>query len=124
MFSLPPANEVCEGYVFTGICLSTGGACVAGGACTVGGACVVEDVHGRGACMVRTCMMGGMCGWGSAWPGGGGSAWPGGMYGGGTCVVGACMAGGHAWQGDMHSRRDGHCSGRYASYWNAFLFEN
>ena len=22
---LPPANEVCEAYVFTGICLSTGG---------------------------------------------------------------------------------------------------
>ena len=22
--SLPPANEVCEGYVFTGVCLSTG----------------------------------------------------------------------------------------------------
>ena len=21
----PPANEVCEGYVFTGVCLSTGG---------------------------------------------------------------------------------------------------
>ena len=21
----------------------------------------------------------------------------------------------------MHGRRDGHCSGRYASYWNAFL---
>ena len=22
---LPPTNEVCEGYVFTGVCLSTGG---------------------------------------------------------------------------------------------------
>ena len=34
--SLPPANKVCEGYVFTGVCLSTGGACVAargGGMC-------------------------------------------------------------------------------------------
>ena len=43
---------------------------------------------------------------------------------------------GHAWQGGMqgkgsiggsveegvHGRRDGYCSGRYASYWNAFLF--
>ena len=47
--------------------------------------------------------------------------------------------GGHAWQGSMHGgggvhgqgrqfmvggmcgRRDGHCSGWYASYWNAFL---
>ena len=25
---LPPAKEVCEGYVFTGVCLSTGGACM------------------------------------------------------------------------------------------------
>ena len=24
---LPPANEVCEGNVFTGVCLSTGGLC-------------------------------------------------------------------------------------------------
>ena len=41
---LPPANEVCEGYVFTGVCLSTpGGVCmVAGGrAWFFGGACMV-----------------------------------------------------------------------------------
>ena len=25
LYLLPPANEVCEGYVFTGVCLSTGG---------------------------------------------------------------------------------------------------
>ena len=25
MIYLPPANEVCEGYVFTDVCLSTGG---------------------------------------------------------------------------------------------------
>ena len=25
---LPPANVVCEGYVFTGVCLSTGGGCL------------------------------------------------------------------------------------------------
>ena len=31
---------------------------------------------------------------------------------------GACVAGG----GGVRGRRDGHCSGRYASYWNAFLF--
>ena len=65
-FLLPPANEVCEGYVFTGVCLSTpeGGVCVwllLGGACMVapggghawllpGGACVVAP--GGGACMV------------------------------------------------------------------------
>ena len=45
----------------------------------------------------------------------------GGMHG-----RGACVAGGHAWQGvcmlgGMHGKRDCHCSGRYASYWNAFL---
>ena len=40
-----------------------------------------------------------------------------------------CVVGGHAWQGrgvhgkgNVRGRRDGHCSGRYASYWNAFLF--
>ena len=37
---LPPANEVCEGYVFTGVCLSTGGgACMVGGGCMVAGGC-------------------------------------------------------------------------------------
>ena len=63
---------------------------------------------------------------------------------GGMCVRGACVAGWHAWQGGMHCREvcvaGGHVwharpsrymyyeirsmSGRYASYWNAFLFEN
>ena len=32
---LPPANEVCKGYVFTGVCLSTGG----GGLCPEGRLC-------------------------------------------------------------------------------------
>ena len=37
----------------------------------------------------------------------------------------ACVAGEYVWQGehliagDMCGRRDGHCSGRYASYCNA-----
>ena len=44
-------------------------------------------------------------------------AWQGGMHGGcvsvavGECMTGACMAG-----------EIDHCSGWYASYWNAFLF--
>ena len=74
------------GYVFTGVCLSTGRrACVSGGvwqvACMVGGLhCGV--MHGREACVAgRVCMAGGMCGRGCAWQGG--------MHGGG----GACMAG-------------------------------
>ena len=54
------------------------------------------DVHGRGVCMAE------------------------GMHGRGACIAaGACMAG----EG-MHDKRDGHCSGRYASYWNAFLLRN
>ena len=41
-FLLPPANVVCEGYVFTGVCLSIGGgipACIADGipACLAAG---------------------------------------------------------------------------------------
>ena len=33
---------------------------------------------------------------------------------------------GHAWHGGgggMYGRRDSHCSGWYASYWNAFLYQ-
>ena len=45
---------------------------------------------------------------------------------GGACMAegeGACMAGEGACIGrGMPGRRDGHCSGRYAFYWNAFLF--
>ena len=53
----------------------------------------------------------------------------------GMCSGNVCVAEGHVWQGAcvakgeggwrglcMHGRRDGHCSGWYASYWNAFLF--
>ena len=57
---------------------------------------------------------GGMCGRGHAWQGdihGRGHA----LHDGGMHGRGACVAGG------VHGRRDGHCSGRYATYWNAFL---
>ena len=65
------------------------------------------------ACEAGECMVGsvaggvhggGMCCRGHAWQG--------------ACVVGACVAGG------VCGRRDCHCSGRYVSYWNAFLFSN
>ena len=64
---LPPANEVCEGYVFTGVCLSTGG----------------HAWQGRA-------WQGGVCGRG------GGHAWQGegGVYGGGCVWWGACVVGG------------------------------
>ena len=43
----------------------------------------------------------------------------GGVHGRGACMKGgACVAGG----GGVRGRRDGQCSGRYASYWNAYLF--
>ena len=64
-------------------------------------------MHGRGICG------GGVCG--------------GGVHGRGACMVGGCMAGGACqgvgMVGGGHGRRDSHCSGRYASYWNAFLFK-
>ena len=104
---LPPANEVCEGYVFTGVCLST-----PGGACMV---LFVGGMHGfiRGACVV---LFGGcvVLFGGHAWFYLGGHAWfySGGVHGfiWGVCVVlfggmqgfiwgGVCgfIQGGHAW---------------------------
>ena len=114
---LPPANEVCEGYVFTGVCLSTGGegACVVapGGACMVapGGGGVRGCSEGGRAWLLRGGMRGcsgghawllwgGMCGCsGGAWLLPGGHAWllPGGHAWllGGACVVapGVCVHG-------------------------------
>ena len=53
---------------------------------------------GGGVCMPR----------GGCMPSGGMRAW-------------ACACRGHAWPGGTLGRRDGHCSGWQASYWNAFL---
>ena len=47
-----------EGYVLTGVCLSTGGAYVVG-ACMVGGHAWQGGVHGRGVCMAGGSMTGG-----------------------------------------------------------------
>ena len=60
-----------EGYVFTGVCLSTGGR---------------------------------------------------GLPGPGRCLLGGGSASQHALRQTPPPGRDGHCCGRYASYWNAFLF--
>ena len=57
-FVITAANEVCEGFVFTGVCMSTGGGMHEGG------------VHGRGGMH------------------GGGCLWQGGMHGIGACVAG------------------------------------
>ena len=102
---LPSANEVCEGYVFTPVILSTGG----------GG---VSRPRPRG-CLPRgvsrprprKCL-----------PGGGVSRpRPGGFQAQGVSRPrpGGCVS--------QHALRqtpppaDGYCCGRYASYWNAFL---
>ena len=132
---LPPANVVCEGYVFTGVChsfCSQGGGVrgfIQGGMCGfIRGACVVLF----GGCMVL--FWGGMRGFirgacvvlcrGHAWFYAGGHAW---FYSGV----------GHAWfylggmqgfiRGGVHGffsffgyNEIRSMSGRYASYWNAF----
>ena len=102
-------------------------------------------MRGRGACMVGgSVWQGGMHGKGGVC--GRGHVWQGGMCGKGACVAGgvhgrgACVAGGMcAWQGRGHAWwvacvvEGGMCgryyeirsmSGRYASYWNAFLFSS
>ena len=43
------------------------------------------------------------------------------MHGRGACMAGGYVLGGRAWWGGMRARKNGNCSGRYASYWNAFL---
>ena len=88
------------------------GACVVApkGACMVKGACMMKGgmrgkgghVWGRGACVVRgVCMVKGAY-----------------MAKGGMCCEGGC-----AWQrGGMRGMHGQSLRGRYASYWNAFLF--
>ena len=100
---LPPANQVCEGYVFTPICHSVqrGGACVAGGHAWQGGAMCGRGCAWQGACVVGACVAGG-----HVWQRG--HAWWWGMHGRGACMAGeACMAGGmhatHPWHYEIRS---------------------
>ena len=95
VFLLPPANEVWGKIIFSqvSVVLFTGGACVPG-VCVWLGACMPGGVHAWGcACL--------------------------GVHGRGACVVGGVHSQGG---GSVRGRKDGHCSGRYASYWNTFLF--
>ena len=93
--------------------------------------CVKNSVHSWSVHGCGNAWHGGMCGRGHVWQG---ACVAGGMCGMGACVAGGMCGRGHVWQGawqgvwqracmvgGMHGRRDGHCSGRYASYWNAFL---
>ena len=67
-----------------------------GGAYVWQGVCVAGGMHGRGGCMA-------------------------GVHGGGCVARGRALRGGACVAWGMLGRRDGHCSGQYASYWNAFL---
>ena len=106
---LPPTNKVCEGYVFTGVCLSTGGLTL----CLWG---VLVSVWGVSIWGVSVR--------GSLYPGGGvcpGVSVQGVSVQGGLCPGGLCLGGslsrGCICQGDPHTVT----YGRYASYCNAFL---
>ena len=81
------------------------------------------DMHGEGR---HTWQRGGHAWWrGACMAKGGGHAWwRRGMHVREFAWQGACVAGGCAWQGGMCGRRDSHCSGPYASYWNALLLPN
>ena len=79
-YSLPPANVVCEGYVFTPVCDSVQGGRTWPGVCVWPGG----DMRGKGgACVVK----GGMCGKGGA-----------------GVVKGACMTKGGLWQRGVHGK--------------------
>ena len=91
-------------FLHVSVTLFTGG--VGGmrgrGTCMLGGrgACMAAGIHGQGHAWWGACMQRCMHGRGQ-----------GGMHGRGACMVGG-----------MHGRRDGRCSGWYASYWNALLY--
>ena len=94
MSFLPPANEVCEGYVFTRVCHSVHeGWCLLpeGGACS-GGGCLLLPGGRRSSPREVPAPWGGRV--------------PALVRGGVFC----CMP-----------PPDGYCCGRYASYWNAFF---
>ena len=67
--SLPPANEVCEGYVFTGVCLSTREGSASGGSASRRGVCIqgglgrpppsdtVDTVNGRAVHILLECIL-------------------------------------------------------------------
>ena len=139
---LPPSNEVCEGYVFTGVCHSVhrgGGVRGCSGGmrgCSRGHAWLLLGGHAwqGGVHCERGCawlLPGGMygCSWGHAWLLPGGCvvapravcvvASRGGVCGkGGACMAKGGMCGEGGGVRGMHSRS---LRGRYASYWNTFL---
>ena len=91
--------------------------------CPRGWGCVwLGGMHGRGACVADMHGKGGgMHGRGHSCRG---ACMVGGMHGRGTCMAGGCV-----WQAHPHPTPGRYyeiqsMSGRYASYWNAFLLYN
>ena len=118
---LPPTTKLQESNVFTRICQEfcrggEGGVHGEGGSvCGKGGVCMAKWV-----CMAKGggyVVKGVICLWAVCMAGG--------MHGGGH-ALGACVAGGHAWHTcpprPDTTRYGRSMRGRYASYWNAFLF--
>ena len=102
-------QQSCEGYVFTGVCLSTGGCLVLVGVCSWGVPGPGESAP-RGVPGPRRSAPGRV-------PGPGGGLLPGGCLVPGGVGIPACT------EVDPPGR-GGYCCGRYATYWNAFLFRN
>ena len=130
MFNIYRLQQSCGKAMFSQVCVKNsvhgglhggrGGDVHGRGACMAGGHVWQGGMHGRAACVVE-----GMHGRGHAWQGvhGRGHVWQGGMHGRGTCVAGgACMAG-VCMAGGVHGRRNGNCSGRYASYGKKIVIE-
>ena len=94
------------------------GACMARGVCVAGGYAWQGGVHAQGVCMAR----------GGAFVAGGACmarvcAWLGDVHGWGVCMArGACAACTPPTPRPDTTRYGQSMSGRYASYWNAFLF--
>ena len=113
---LPPANEVCEGYVFTLVYLSTG----------EGGSLLLGRSGPGGGCLLLGGLLGGICSWGSPGPHPGGGISrpaPGGSPGPHLEGVSRPTPRGvyPSTHRGSHPPPHGFCCGWYASYWNAFL---
>ena len=98
---LPSANEVCKGYVFTGVCLFAGGRSLSGGLCLEGFFVWGFSVLGEGS------MSGGSL--------------SGGSLSGGS-LSGGSLSGGSLSERSLSGKLPGVVMcGWYASYWNAFF---
>ena len=95
---LPPTNKVCEGYVCTGVCLSTGGLALCPGGSPLGGS-LSKGISVQGGVCLGVSVWGvsvwgvsvqGVSVWGISVQGG---FCPGVSVQGGVCLVGLCPGG-------------------------------